>query len=106
MVEGVRRGREHLKDTKRPAEVTQGGYQNRAHSKVPTSSQIHSGVEFSVRAKHHFSGAHTVSRQSAIRLQAAADIGGGTAGAGTTDDLVSPAQGNCRASGSGQRLGF
>ena len=106
MVEGVRRRREHLENAKRPVEVAEWRDQYRAHAEVAARRQVHSRIDLCVGAQQHLTRPDALGRQSAISLQAAADIRSGAAGAGPADNLISSPQRDRSTRGACQGLGF
>ena len=62
---------------------------------------IHARIRLGVMAEQHFAGAHAFGGESAIGLQANADIGSGASGARPANNFVAPAQRDGSAGGAG-----
>ena len=64
------------------------------------------GFDSAVVTQEHFAGAHAFGGDSAVGLEADAEIGSGAAGAGTADNFISLPQRNCRAGCASKGLRF
>src|SRR5580700_3891517 len=105
MVESMRSARETLEYPQRPAEMAQWRRQDRPRTQPPAAGQINAGVALGIVAKHNLAGAHTVSGNSRVGLQANSEIRRSASGSRAADDFVSLPQSNGGATRSCQSLG-
>jgi hypothetical protein len=101
LVKGVRGGRKNLEDAQRSAEMAKRSSQNGTHTKSMTTGPIDSGTALGIVAQHYLSGSNTFSGNTRISLQADTEVRRSATGTGSTDDLVSLAQGNGGTRGTG-----
>ena len=94
LVKGVRGGRKNLEDAQRSAEMAKRSSQNGTHTKTMTTGPIDSGTALGIVAQHYLASANTFGGNTGIGLQADAEVRRSAAGTGSTDNLISLAQGN------------
>jgi len=103
-IEGARRGRQHFEYAQGPAIVAQGRDKNRSDSEAAATGQVDARIAFGVVAEHDFAGAHGFGRDAGISLQAHTEVWSSAPGAGSTDNLVTGAQGDRSAGRAGKML--
>src|ERR1700730_5047531 len=101
---GVRSAGEDLEHSQRLAKMAQWGRQDGPHSQPLAGGQIDARVVLRVMAQHDLARTDAIGGNTGIGLKTSSQVGCGTAGACTADDLVPFAQSDRRAGGTGQRL--
>ena len=104
VVEGLRKRGKYFEESYRASVMTQWCDQDGACAQTAATGQVNARIALGVVAEQDLAGAHAFSRETGIGLQVDAEVGGGSAGAGTAHDLTARAQRDCRAGSPGERL--